>query len=262
MGNIVNKSAFLPPPAQPITDKDNIIWLTTKQLYIVPAIYIRAARQPASFTILFSHGNAEDLGCIERWLEEIAEFCNADVFGYDYPGYGLSRHSQAGKVMLMNEAGAFGAVEAAYDFLTKESGVPPNKIVAFGRSLGSGPTVHIAARNPIGGVVLQSPLLSAVRVVLNTWTTLWFDIFANVDIISKVKCPVLIIHGDRDEVINWRHGQVLHSLLKVPYPPLWIEGAGHNDIEQRFFTQYAEKLKGYFHDLETMPQPQKVEGEK
>jgi len=254
MGNIVNKNAFLPPPCQPIIQRDKIIWLTTKQEYIVPAILVKGPRQPPRSTMLFSHGNAEDLGCVERWLEELAGVCDADILAYDYPGYGLSRNSIATAPMLMNEIGAYGAAEAAYEYLTNDLNIPPNKIVPFGRSLGTGPTVYLASKYDVKGAVLQSPLLSAVRVVMNTPKTMWFDIFSNVDKISKVKCPVLIIHGDRDEVINVRHGQVLHSMLKNPYSPLWIVGAGHNDIEISYFDQFSKKLKEFFNFLETAPE--------
>jgi pimeloyl-ACP methyl ester carboxylesterase len=133
MGNLVNKMAFLPPPPQEIGARNNVIWLTTKQKYIVPAIHVRCPRQPSRFTILFSHGNAEDLGCIERWLEELAAVCNADIFAYDYPGYGLSRNSKSGTLITMNEAGTFGAADAAYEYLTKEANIRPHNIVAFGR---------------------------------------------------------------------------------------------------------------------------------
>jgi hypothetical protein len=65
----------------------------------------------------------------------------------------------------------------------------------MGRSLGTGPTVDFASKNNVRAVILQSPLLSAIRVVVKTYFTLPIDIFASIDKIHKVKAPVLIIHG-------------------------------------------------------------------
>jgi pimeloyl-ACP methyl ester carboxylesterase len=91
---------------------------------------------------------------------------------------------------------------------------------------------------------------------MNSPLTLWFDIFANVDHIHKIKCPVLICHGDSDEVINVRHGQVLHSMLKTPFPPLWLEGAGHNNIETNYFSPFSRKLTEFFNHLTAIPEPE------
>lgn len=65
----------------------------------------------------------------------------------------------------------------------------------MGRSLGTGPTVEFASKNNVRATILQSPLLSAIRVVVNTRVTLPIDIFASINKIHKVKAPVLVIHG-------------------------------------------------------------------
>ncbi len=78
----------------------------------------------------------------------------------------------------------------------------------MGRSLGSGPTTHLATTFRVRGAIIQSGLLSAIRVVKNTGVTLPFDIFANIDKLHKVKSPTMIIHGIEDEVISVEHGYV------------------------------------------------------
>jgi len=253
MGYMVSKYAFFPPPPVPIRKEYRIVLLTTKEKYIVPAIHIRNQKNPGRYTILFSHGNAEDLGCIEDWMEAISFMCNADVFAYEYPGYGFSRNTVEGSPITIGESAVYSAANAAYDHLISSCNppVPPNRIILFGRSLGTGPTVELASKKEHRAVILQSPLMSAVRVVMNTPFSLWFDIFTNIDKIRKVKTPVLIMHGERDEVVPVTHGKSLYSKLRNPYPALWIPQAGHNDMEARFYNEMDEKLKAFMTHLET-----------
>eukprot|EP00698_Gefionella_okellyi_P012234 TRINITY_DN3285_c0_g1_i2.p2 TRINITY_DN3285_c0_g1~~TRINITY_DN3285_c0_g1_i2.p2 ORF type:complete len:131 (+),score=27.22 TRINITY_DN3285_c0_g1_i2:725-1117(+) len=116
---------------------------------------------------------------------------------------------------------------------------------SVGRSVGTGPTVHEAARQPAAscflGVMLISPLLSAFRVGLGR--TLPFDKFCNIDKIGKIECPVFILHGDSDEVVPFAHGQELHKRCKKPFPPWWMRHIGHNNIgfqDREFRDKVAE----------------------
>lgn len=87
----------------------------------------------------------------------------------------------------------------------------------YGRSLGSGPTTHLAVKQsnleqPVAGVILQSPVLSMFRVVFNFRYTFPGDLFCNIDVIDKVRSPVTIIHGTRDEVVPFWHGEGLFEM--------------------------------------------------
>ena len=65
----------------------------------------------------------------------------------------------------------------------------------------------------------------------------------SIDKISKITSPVLIIHGTEDEVIDFSHGLALFERCQRPVEPLWVEGAGHNDVE--LYGQYLERLKQF-----------------
>ena len=72
--------------------------------------------------------------------------------------------------------------------------------------------------------------------------------FQSIDKISKVTSPVLVIHGTEDEVIDFSHGLALYERCQRPVEPLWVEGAGHNDVE--LYGQYLERLKQFVaHEL-------------
>jgi len=174
----------------------------------------------ADFTFLYSHGNAEDIGqnrfVFERFVEK-----GYSVLAYDYRGYGLSEGKPT-------EKNAYEDAAAAYKYLTETAGVKPEKIIPFGRSLGGAMAVGVAAKEPVGGLILQSAFTTAFRVV--TYVPIFpFDKFKNIDKINKVNCPVLVMHGQEDTIVKPWHGRALYKAAKEPKSYLWVENCGHND---------------------------------
>ncbi len=68
----------------------------------------------------------------------------------------------------------------------------------------------------------------------------------SIDKVNKIHSLVLVIHGTDDEVIDLSHGVAMHSKCQKPVDPLWVEGAGHNDVE--IYSQYIERLKRFIND--------------
>ncbi len=100
------------------------------------------------------------------------------------------------------------------------------------KSIGTVPTVDLASRYEVGAVVLHSALMSGMRVAFpQTKRTWFFDAFPSIDKVSKVSSPVLVIHGTEDEVIDFSHGLAIYEKCPRAVEPLWVEGAGHNDVE-------------------------------
>lgn len=176
---------------------------------------------------------------------ELSNALRTSALCYDYSGYGLS----TGKA---SESNCYADIRAAYTYLVAERRIAPSRIVLFGRSLGSGPTVDLAAQlgRQLGGVVLIAGLTSCVRVVFNSVTTMKFDMFANVDKMEAVEVPVFCVHGSNDDVVPFSHGLELYRKARYAVDPLWIHEAGHNNLEStRFiaevFARYAEVLKEF-----------------
>jgi fermentation-respiration switch protein FrsA (DUF1100 family) len=90
--------------------------------------------------------------------------------------------------------------------------------------------VHIAARRPAAALILQSPFLSAFRVITNV-PIFPFDKFPNYKEIERVRCPLLIVHGSQDSIINIRHGLKLFALANDPKQFFAVPGADHNDVD-------------------------------
>ncbi|MGH0181991.1 UNVERIFIED_CONTAM: hypothetical protein FKN15_008393 [Acipenser sinensis] len=201
-GRIASKLAFLPPEPtySVLTDEANATsslnlneradWqYSQRELDAVEVFHTRTSRgnrvgcmfvrcAPNSrYTLLFSHGNAVDLGQMCSFYIGLGSRINCNIFSYDYSGYGVS----SGKP---SEKNLYADIEAAWQ-------------------------------------------------VLRT----------NIDKISKVASPVLVIHGTEDEVIDFSHGLAIYDRCPRAVEPLWVEGAGHNDIE--LYAQYLERLKQF-----------------
>jgi fermentation-respiration switch protein FrsA (DUF1100 family) len=190
----------------------------------------------AQFTLLYSHGNGEDIGDDLPMLEE---FRNAGfaVFAYDYNGYGQSEGRPS-------EAALYRSVDAAFDFLTGTLHVKPERVIAFGHSLGAAAAIHLAANRPIAGLVAESPFISAFR-VLTRYPIVPWDKFNNARMIRKVHCPVLIAHGRRDEVISFWHGERLYQLANPPKWQVWLDGAGHNDVMVVASREFLDAVRNF-----------------
>ncbi|KZV29614.1 alpha/beta hydrolase domain-containing protein 17C-like [Dorcoceras hygrometricum] len=262
MGNVTSsvaaKFAFFPPdpPTYEIyrdegngkllmsgltADKNvDVHLLDTKGCNKIVATYWK---HPAGrFTILYSHGNAADLGQMQELFIELRAHLRVNIMSYDYAGYGAS----SGKPSEFN---TYHDIEAVYNCLKNEYGIRQEDVILYGQSVGSGPTLHLASRfQRLRAVVLHSAILSGIRVLYNVKVTFWFDIFKNIDKIRNVSCPVLVIHGTNDEIVDWSHGKRLWELSSEKYDPLWVQGGGHCNLET--FPEYIKHLRRFVNAME------------
>lgn len=230
---LVADSLIFQPHPSSYRDGTNILKLTTASGKRISAVYL--SNPGARHTLLVSHGNGEDLGDDLPWLEELRA-AGFGVLSYDYEGYGTSEGRAS-------EAAAYRDQQAAYDYLLR-AGLAPERIILYGRSVGSGPAIWLAAQRPVAGLVLQSPFLSAFR-VLTRVTILPFDRFPNYKRIGRVRCPVLVMHGTADEVIGVHHGKAMYELVSAPKRSLWVQGAHHNDFNEAGHDQYLQALRQF-----------------
>ncbi len=221
------------------TEEDGWLLLTSSEGERISARYWHAPQ--ASFTLLYHHGNGEDIGRI-GWLMQAYQSRGISVLAYDYPGYG----SSSGRP---SESGIFFAAEAAYDYLRDTKGIPAANIVCLGRSIGSGPAVHIAANREVGGLIIESAFTSAFRVMTKRRILPW-DRFNNLATIRRVQTPVLMIHGTDDPIIPFWHAQRLKSALQVPHAHFWVAGAGHNNLIEIAGENYWQVIQAFLNGLE------------
>ncbi|XP_020105859.1 protein ABHD17B-like [Ananas comosus] len=216
-------------------EEAEVLRLRTRRGHEIVAVYVRNPR--ATATLLYSHGNAADLGQMFGLFVELSHRLRVNLMGYDYAGYGRS----TGKPTEYN---TYADIEAAYNCLKEQYGVADEDIILYGQSVGSGPTIDLASRVPnLRAVVLHSPILSGLRVLYPVKRTYWFDIYKNIDKIGLVNCPVLVIHGTSDDVVDCSHGKQLWELSKVKYTPLWLSGGGHCNLE--LYPDFIRHLKKF-----------------
>jgi fermentation-respiration switch protein FrsA (DUF1100 family) len=193
----------------------------------------------ARYTLLFSHRNGVDLGQMINLYLCLGRQINCNVFSFDYSGFGQS----TGKP---SEKNLYADIEAAWQALRTCYGISPENIILYGHSLGTIPTMDLASRYEVGGVILHSPLTSGMQVAFPYTKMPWyFDAFPNIDKVLKVSSPVLVIHGTEDEVIDFSHGLAIYEHCPHPVEPLWVEGAGHNDVELFDSELYLNRLRQF-----------------
>lgn len=236
---IMSDKLIFPAPPSSYTDSSEIIKIPAGSGNSISALYL--PNPAARYTLLFSHGNGEDLGRVISLLKMYHQF-GFSVFAYDYSGYGTS----TGKP---TEKSAVASIDAVYDYMTGTLSIPPDRIIAYGRSVGGGPTLDLAARKPFAGIIIEGSFVTAFRVMTHVPLLPW-DKFRNIRNIKKVNAPVLIIHATDDEVVPFWHGQALFDRANSPKSYLWVEGSGHNNLLDIAGEAYWDTLKHFVEEVD------------
>jgi fermentation-respiration switch protein FrsA (DUF1100 family) len=181
------------------------------------------ARASGAETLVIFHGNAGHRGHRLEWLARLRETGRA-IFIIDYRGYGGSAGSPS-------EEGLYADAEGAVAWL-EEHGAGP--LVYVGESIGTGVAVELARRRPPRALVLQSPFTSLGDVARFHYPylparLLLCDRFDSIAKIEAIRCPLLVIHGERDSIIPVDHGRAIHERAGGPKEWFEIPGADHND---------------------------------
>jgi pimeloyl-ACP methyl ester carboxylesterase len=211
--------------------------------------------------ILYSHGNAIDIGGCHEICEVMSAMLDAHVIAYDYPNYGASSKT------CMCESALNSSIEAVYA-RCMEIAIPQEKLILMGQSLGSVPTLHLASRvyAKYSGVILISPLASAFRAGFDekyfpSFVSRRLDglLFNNLKAIEDIHAPVAIVHGFADDVIDISSAELLHSKIPRPFrhSPLYIS-SGHNDIyDEGNLVDVTAYLQGFIRDASEKQAPAK-----
>jgi pimeloyl-ACP methyl ester carboxylesterase len=175
--------------------------------------------------IFYLHGNG---GALDSWGEVAATYTRLgySVFLLDYRGYGKSGGRISSQAQLLAD------VDTAYQQLTRE--FPEVQTVVLGYSLGTGPAAWLAARHHPRLLVLQAPYASMRAMARQHYP--WVPPFivryplATDEVLPRVTAPIVIFHGDRDEVISPVSTARLRQQLKPQDQFITLPGAGHNGL--------------------------------
>ena len=183
-----------------------------------------AAAPGATATLVWSHGNGGNITGRADVLTALAAR-GLNVLAYDYRGYGRSEGRPS-------EPGVYLDAEAAYDSL-RARGVPAGRIVAFGESLGGAVAIQLATVRPCAGVAVVSTFTTMRDVARAHYGPLAFlagDRFDSRARVGALSVPLLVAHGDRDEVVPFVLGEQLFAAAKEPKRFFRAAGAHHNDV--------------------------------
>ena len=166
----------------------------------------------------------------------------------DYRGFGRSEGRPS-------ERGLYRDADAAYDYLIRQ-GIPAERIVLHGESLGSAVAVDLASRRPFAGVILECPIPSvtvmAGRVVpwLGPLFVYGYDASRK---IGRVHAPLLIIHGDDHRRVPIAMGRALFDAANPPKSFWAVPGARHLNIVQVAGPLYVQRLRAFYESLGLTP---------
>jgi fermentation-respiration switch protein FrsA (DUF1100 family) len=239
---LIADSMLFPVPPPSYADASNQPKLPSPDGNKITAVFL--PNPSATHVLLFNHGNKQDLGSADARLRLYQDNGWA-VFAYDYPGYGTSSGTPS-------EAGCHAALASAYAYLTNIKGYAPEKIVLYGLSLGGGPAIELASREPVGGLILDGAFMSAFRVITH-WKILPWDKFENLKKISRVRAPLLSIHATEDRTVPFSHGKALFAAHPGPKQHLWVAGAGHNNILETDAAGYWDAMEQFRLSLVSSP---------
>lgn len=191
--------------------------------------------------LLFFHGNA---GNISHRLDSIRIFheLGLDTLIIDYRGYGQS----TGKT---TEQGTYLDAQAAWDYLTNSRGIPSDRIIVFGRSLGGAIGAWLSAQNNPAAVVIESSFTSGVDMARRFYPIFPARLITRLkyplsEYAARLNCPVLVVHSRHDEIIPFAMGQAIYAAVDQHKQFLELSGDHNNGflISQR---DYITRLDGF-----------------
>ncbi len=184
----------------------------------------------ARTTLLWFHGNAGNVSHRVNNIKYLHRLLGANVFIFDYRGYGRS----AGHLFNLSEPAIYRDAEGALAYLRGRKDLASTRLVYFGRSLGAAVAIEIASRQPPAGLILESAFTSIremARIVAPylPFPGLLQTKYDNLARIPTIRVPVLILHGDQDEIVPFEMGRRLFEAANPPKTFYTVHGARHND---------------------------------
>ena len=192
---------------------------------------------------LYFHGNAGNITYRGDHLAAIRQAGSA-VLIVSYRGYGKSEGTPS-------EEGIYRDADAAYDYLLAQ-GVSADRIVVHGESLGTAAATDLASRRDCGGLVLEAPFPSAAAVADTILPGIGRYIVSGLETGEKIRhvhVPVLIIHGDRDQMIDYGLGVKVFEAANEPKQLWTIPGAYHNNLVAAGGAEYVQRLRAFYGSL-------------
>ena len=229
-GSLLNTLLYF--PARAVAETPSSAGLAYEDLELTAADGVRlhgwwvgARGRPRGHLLLF-HGNAGNIG--DRVLHAaLLTAVGFDVLLFDYRGYGHSRGRPS-------EEGTYLDARAALARLLARPGVDPSRVILLGESLGAAVALEVALERPPAGLVLLSAFtgVRALGALHYPYVPrqLVPDAYPSLRRIGRLQAPLLVIHGEEDDIVPVEHGRALFEAAAGPKRLRLLPDLGHNDI--------------------------------
>ena len=199
-------------------------------------------------TWIWFHGNAGNISHRLENLTLLHRQLGVNILLFDYRGYGLSEGRAS-------EKGTYQDATAALEYVLSRQDIAPHRIVYFGRSLGAAVALWLATRRRPYGLILESPFASVQDMAKVAFPHLPLHLlvrgkYDSLSRIASVSCPLLILHGARDEIVPVEQAQRLYAAAAQSKALFLIPGAGHNDTYSVDQPLYFRTLAEFMTSLE------------
>jgi fermentation-respiration switch protein FrsA (DUF1100 family) len=200
-------------------------------------------------TLLWLHGNAGNISHRLANLRLLHDHVGVSIFLFDYRQYGRSEGTAS-------EEGLYADARGALAYLRGRDDVVDDRIVYFGRSLGSAIAIDLATSARPWALIVETPFTSlremAGRMLPGPLSLMVPARFDNLSKIETIKCPVLFIHGDLDDIVPYTQGRRLFEAASPPKAFFTVRGAGHNDTYivggSTYFARIRDFIDAAAHD--------------
>ena len=195
---------------------------------------------PAQNAVIYFHGNAQNVSSWYVAPVEIQKHIPVNALLIDYRGYGKS----TGKPTV---EGVIKDALAMYKYLI-DRGFKSEEISLYGRSIGGAIALELANKVQVKSIVVQSSFTSLTDIAKELYPFIPNALINNnswnsKELIKKINCPIVISHGDKDEIVPISHSYKLYELANEPKKLIILKGASHNDISNYFNKEYFEALR-------------------
>jgi len=222
-----DERALRPPPEVLALRQETVSYPSTDGVTISAWVIPAPESRPSDMWLLICHGNLGNIGYGARpqFYAAMREV-GLNLLAFDYRGYGESTGAP-------DELGLYDDATASYAYLTRTRGIPPERIVIFGHSLGSGVAIELAARVAAAGLIVDAAYTSIVDRAAELYPA--FPVryvasqrFASLERIHSIVMPKLFLHSPEDTVIPFAHGQRLFAAAQAPKRFVSVKG-GHDN---------------------------------
>lgn len=245
------------------TIHNNLIFYPTKEFYSSPSDagidfeevfvdttdneklygYFLPAKTKTDRVVIYLHGNAENVGNWYPACVDIQKEIPVNMLLIDYRGYGKSTGTPSAEGVNIDAV-------SMYNFLLKQ-GFKSENVSVYGRSIGGAIGLELASQVLVRSVIVQSSFISFRKIAKELYPFIPDAFIKNnywdsAKIIKNIKVPVLISHGDKDEIIPVSHSKELFKSANEPKKMIILKGATHNDISRYFTGEYFQALKELF----------------